>query len=134
MRKFSPVIFLPLIVIGCTTMAAGQTALDNENRGAVAAEDIRATPAPMQGLAFAKAHCAACHDVTDGQTSPNPQAPLFSAIANTRGLTDKTLTSWLSDSHNYPELMDFEIEDKDIEDLAAYILTLQSADYKPPIQ
>lgn len=134
MRQLSPGIFLSLVAIGCTTMPAGQTALDNENRGAVAAEDIRVTPAPTQGLAFAKAHCAACHDVTGEQTSPNPQAPQFNAIANTRGLTDKTLTSWLSDSHNYPELMDFEIEDKDIDDLAAYILTLQSADYKPPIQ
>ncbi len=130
MRQLSPGIFLSLVAIGCTTMPAGQTASDNESRNIVAAEDGRAE----QGLAFAEAHCAACHNVADGQTSPNPQAPPFIAIANTRGLTDGTLTNWLSDSHNYPELMDFEIQSADIDDLAAYILTLQSADYKPPIQ
>lgn len=130
MRQLSPGIFLSLVAIGCTTMPAGQTASDNESRNIVAAEDGRV----RQGLTFAEAHCAACHNVADGQASSNPQAPPFIAIANTRGLTDGTLTNWLSDSHNYPELMDFEIASADIDDLAAYILTLQSADYKQPIQ
>lgn len=130
MRQFVLGIILPLTVMGCTTVSPSQAASDNSAGNLDAADDDKS----MQGLAFAQAHCATCHDVTDGQKSPNPQAPPFSVIANTQGLTDKTLTSWLSDSHNYPELMDFDINNRDIDDLAAYILTLQKADYRPPIQ
>ncbi len=134
MRQFVLGTLILLAVMGCTTVSTDQTASDNGERNVGAADDGRSMQRPMQGLAFAQTHCAACHDVTDGQKSPNPQAPPFSVMANTQGLTDKTLTSWLSDSHNYPELMDFDIESRDIDDLAAYIFTLQKADYKPPIQ
>lgn len=134
MRQFILGILLPLTVMGCTTVSTDQTESDNSAGNLDAADDGKSMPRTMQGLAFVQAHCAACHDVTDGQKSPNPQAPPFNVIANTQGLTDKTLTSWLNDSHNYPELMDFDINSRDIDDLAAYILTLQSADYKPPIQ
>lgn len=130
MRQFILGIVLPIMVMGCTTVSTEQTVSDNGERNVTVAEDGRS----LQGLAFARAHCAACHDVTDGQVSLNPQAPPFSAIANSQGLTGKSLTIWLSDSHNYPDLMDFDIESGDIDDLAAYILKLQSADYKPPIQ
>ncbi|MGB5485266.1 c-type cytochrome [Parasphingorhabdus sp.] len=87
-----------------------------------------------QGQEFARAHCAACHNITAEPSSANDKGPGFQAIVNSRGLTGETLTSWLRDSHNYPDLMAFEIDAGDIDDLAAYMLTLKSADYQPPIQ
>jgi mono/diheme cytochrome c family protein len=86
-----------------------------------------------RGAVFAQAHCAICHSTGSG-SSPKPEAPTFEEIANARGLTIETLRPWLRDSHNYPEVMNFEIEPKQVDDLAAFILTLQSADYRPPIQ
>lgn len=136
MRHFILGLYLPLAVMGCTTVPAQQDAgnpyksSDNDEQNVETARQGKSS----EGLVFAQAHCAACHEVVGGEISPNPQARAFTAIANTRGLTDQTLTVWLNDSHNYPDLMDFEINARDIDNLAAYIVTLQSADYKPPIQ
>lgn len=88
-------------------------------------------PNAAAGLEFAQMRCADCHTVAEGMVSPNPKAPSFLAIANTKGLTYETLSVWLRDSHNYPDMMDFEIEASHIDDLAAHMLTLRSADYKP---
>src|SRR3546814_1878195 len=86
-----------------------------------------------QGLAFAQKHCSACHAIDTG-ISPKPEAPSFEAIINTPGLTAQTLNPWLQDSHNFPEIMNFEIAPEQIDTLAAYMLTLNNADYRPPIQ
>ncbi len=126
-------LILPLIVTGCVTaptkptVGAIDAAVDNNELRSDANE-------AGDGLAFAQARCAGCHNVAGGQASPNASAPRFEAIANTRGLTSETLKVWLRDSHNYPGQMDFEIESKRIDQLAAYMLTLKSSDYRPPIQ
>ncbi|WP_422344536.1 c-type cytochrome [Parasphingorhabdus sp.] len=134
MRLFTLGIILPFAIIGCTTIQSEQTGSVSSERKAAAAGDDDLALDVTRGLTFAEAHCAACHGVKDRQTSPNLQAPPFHAIANTNGLTKDTLTVWLGDSHNYPDLMDFDIEHADIDALATYILTLQRADYKPSIQ
>jgi hypothetical protein len=36
---------------------------------------------------------------------------------------------WLTDAHNYPEIMDFDLDPLQVEDIADYILTLRSDDY-----
>ena len=133
MRLFFLGVLLPLVVTGCATaptkQAAGYIDTGVEN------SELRADPdRAVQGLAFAQTHCAGCHGLTKGQVSPNLKAPPFEAIVNVRGLTDHTLKTWLRDSHNYPGQMDFEIDAKRIDDLAAYMLTLKSANYRPPIQ
>jgi hypothetical protein len=43
------------------------------------------------------------------------------------------LRAFLRDSHNYPAAMNFTIDRQAIGDLAAYMLTLQSPDYRPGI-
>lgn len=86
-----------------------------------------------RGMTFARAHCAACHAVATG-ISPKPEAPSFETIVNTTGLTGDTLKPWLMDSHNYPEIMNFAIAPAQIDDLAAYMLTLKNPSYRPPIQ
>ena len=89
--------------------------------------------AAKRGMEFAQAHCAACHAVVSG-VSAKPDAPSFEAIVNTDGLTAETLEPWLRDSHNYPEIMNFAIEPRQIGDLATYMLTLKNPAYRPPIQ
>ena len=129
LHKLTAGLLLSLGIAGCTAVPAGQETASStavpqkimlENSGNAA-----------EGLAFAQTNCASCHAVGANQVSPNTMAPAFEAIANTRGLTDKTLTVWLRDSHNYPEMMNFEIDAKHIDDLAAHMLTLQSSDYTP---
>ena len=55
----------------------------------------------------------------------------FEDIANRPGLTSGTLKQFLRDSHNYPEAMNFTVEQERIRDLADYILTLRHPGYKP---
>ncbi|AYO75865.1 MULTISPECIES: c-type cytochrome [Sphingobium] len=124
MRKAGLLSAVVILTAACSAAAGG--------RSSIAAAAGRDTPA-SRGAAFARAHCAACHGVGEG-SSPRPEAPSFEAVANARGLTLDTLKPWLRDSHNFPEVMKFEIAPGHVDDLAAYILTLQSADYRPPIQ
>lgn len=77
------------------------------------------------GLAFAQAHCAACHGVAKGQLSTVPAAPTFEEVVNKPGLTRETLTAFLRDSHNYPDIMNFEIAPESLDSLSAYMMTLR---------
>lgn len=86
------------------------------------------------GHALAQAVCSVCHAVERSQLSPNPKSPPFEDIANQRGLTAGTLAEWLRSAHNYPADMNFALAPTKADDLAAYIVTLQAPDYKPPIQ
>ncbi len=133
MRPFVLCAILSLVMTGCAPAPAKPTV--GSSHAAVDGPGLRPdATAAVDGLAFAQAHCAGCHNVAGGQASPNSGAPRFEAIANTRGLTDDTLKAWLRDSHNYPGQMDFEIDAKRIDELAAYMLTLKSPDYRPAIQ
>lgn len=92
---------------------------------AVAPAQAASSPA-ARGLAFATSHCAACHGVGRDQLSHNPEVPPFEVAVNKPGLTRDTLTYWLRTSHNYPEIMNFEIDPDQVDDLAAYMLTLRA--------
>ena len=81
-------------------------------------------------LTFAQAACGGCHAVEPPDLSPNPMSPPFADIANREGLTKSTLISWLTDAHNYPEMMDFDLDPDQVDDIASYILTLRSDDYR----
>lgn len=91
------------------------------------------TAAAKRGQTFAEAHCAGCHAIKSGLSS-NPQAPSFEAVINTPGLEAATLRPWLRNSHNFPAMMNFAIDPDQIEDLAAYMLTLKDPGYRPAIQ
>ncbi|PBN42924.1 cytochrome c [Sphingobium sp. D43FB] len=114
------------LTAACGAMASGQAK-------PVGVADRAENTAAKRGMAFARSHCAACHAVGTGM-SPKPEAPSFEAIVNTPGLTAETLKPWLRDSHNYPEIMNFAIAPTQIDDLAAYMLTLKNRAYRPPIQ
>ncbi|MBV7265527.1 hypothetical protein [Erythrobacter ani] len=81
--------------------------------------------------AFVEAACGGCHAVEPPFLSPNPASPTFEAIANNPGVTDETLASWLANAHNYPEVMDFDLEPEQIEQVAEYLVTLRRDDYVP---
>lgn len=90
-------------------------------------------PAVHPGLAFAQASCGGCHAVERYPSSPNPDAPPFAAIVNQEGLTHATLATWLRDAHNYPEEMEFSLDQAEVDQLVAYMLTLSDERYRPAI-
>lgn len=124
-RFTSPLAALILMASACS--ATGEVAAPPARTGA---SEPRAE---QRGLAFAKARCAECHAVTPG-ISPIPQAPSFEAVINAPGLDLGTLKPWLRNSHDFPAMMDFAIEPEQIDDLAAYMLTLKDPAYRPAIQ
>ena len=81
---------------------------------------------------YVTAICGDCHALTGNAVSPNPEAPGFADIANSPGLTHDTVVAFLSDAHNYPMQMDVDLDEADIEDIADYMMTLQSDDYVTP--
>ena len=85
----------------------------------------------MQPPDFVAAACGDCHGMVAAFQSPDPDAPSFPAIANREGVTEETLTTWLVNAHNYPETMDFELRDGEVEQVVDYMLTLQRDDYVP---
>ena len=92
---------------------------------------IELTEQEARGYSFAKANCSGCHGITANASSPNPESPPFDAIVNTKGVTARTLETFLRDSHNFPGQMAFEIDPQKVDDVAAYMLTLKRADYRP---
>lgn len=88
-------------------------------------ETALSPPSLVQGV------CGDCHAVEAPFLSPNPAAPPFDAIANREGLDQLSLARWLTDAHNYPDFMEFELSASEAEQIAEYMLTLRSADYRP---
>ena len=107
-----------------TLFACAACMHSNSTPTAVAAESH-----PHEALAFVQAACGGCHAVETTGLSPNPQAPRWVDIANQHGLSEATLASWLADAHNYPEMMDFDLDPEQVEMIADYMLTLRSEGY-----
>lgn len=117
MKKLAPTLAL---IASTALLAACQTA-------GSAPLPMSEAPAP----AFVEAACGGCHAVEPPFVSPNPAVPSFEAIANREGLTEETLSDWLADAHNYPEDMDFVLTREQIDEIAAYMVTLRRDDYEP---
>jgi mono/diheme cytochrome c family protein len=92
---------------------------------------IELTEQQTRGYTYAKSSCAGCHAITANASSPNPEAPAFEAVVNTKGLTARTLETFLRDSHNFPGQMAFSLDPARIDDLTAYMLTLKQVGYRP---
>ena len=120
MRTLPILAFAALILGACNTVAAPAAP------GAASAKAV--APEVQGGYDFAQAHCSTCHAVVPLKLSPNPESPPFQAIVSRPGLTGATLKTFLRDSHNFPEIMDFDIDSDQIDALAAYMLTLQERD------
>ncbi|MEN9718544.1 MAG: hypothetical protein RIQ99_1422 [Pseudomonadota bacterium] len=133
MPKMSKPLALIALVTAAIATLASPIAAKAIQRPAAAQLAEQGVGRQQRGRVFAEAHCAACHAIEPNGSSPNPESPPFEAVANTRGLTAATLAQFLRDSHNYPGQMNFTIDRAKIDDLAAYIVTLKRADYRPAI-
>lgn len=116
------------------TTVAGLIALTSA--GCVHSQDsepsslAESAPVTHETLAFVQAGCGGCHAVEGTDLSPNPQAPRFVDIANREWLTQETLATWLADAHNYPEMMDFDLDPEQVDAIAGYMLVMRSEDYQ----
>ena len=68
---------------------------------------------PGAGAAYAKKYCTKCHAIDGTETSPEPTAPSFKNVANTKGMTATALTVWLTTSH--PTMPNIVIEPRGLE-------------------
>jgi mono/diheme cytochrome c family protein len=77
-----------------------------------------------RGAEIAGSVCAACHSVVRGQPAvPNSQAPPFSAIASTPGMTSIALSAALMTSHRLmPNII---LAPDQRRDVIAYFLSLK---------
>jgi mono/diheme cytochrome c family protein len=116
-----------LLFIAVVGPVASLTACQTTPVSSAPAQTALDTRAP----AFIEAACAGCHAVEPPFLSPNPRAPSFAAIANRPELTGDTIGTWLTDAHNYPEVMDFDLEPAQIDLIAEYMITLRREDYRP---
>jgi mono/diheme cytochrome c family protein len=81
---------------------------------------------PVRGLAYAKQVCAKCHAVEEGDMySPEILAPTFETVAKTPGMTERALYVWLQ-AGNHEEMPNLMIAPGDLDDVVAYIMSLQS--------
>ncbi len=81
---------------------------------------------------FTQAACGGCHGVARFGLSANPNAPEFPTIVNRSGVTRATLRDYLLNAHNYPEEMDFYLDEDEVDELVMYMMTLRDADYTLP--
>ena len=91
----------------------------------------RAAEASHPGLAFARSSCGGCHALDQRSVSPNPNAPPFAAVVNQEGLTRNTLAAWLRNAHNYPAEMKLTLDQRRVDDISAYMLTLRDPNFRP---
>lgn len=83
-----------------------------------------------QGLARAEAMCGGCHAVGRTGSSSNPNAPPFHAVINQVDLRAETVAAWLRNAHNYPSEMNFTLNETQVDELVAYMLTLRDPKYR----
>lgn len=114
----------PLVALAACQTPVAQNAPPMVGKPTALSPDTRAP-------AFVEAACGGCHAVEPPFLSPNPASPSFAAIANRRGLSEKSLADWLAEAHNYPEDMDFTLTRPQIDQIARYMVTLRKAGYVP---
>jgi cytochrome c len=81
-----------------------------------------ALAAPSRGEVLSQQWCSQCHAVEPGQQSPNPKAPVFSAIAAEPSATEYSLHVFLQTTHT--TMPNFKIDPDDIDDIVGYIRSL----------
>ncbi|MCI0466381.1 MAG: cytochrome c [Beijerinckiaceae bacterium] len=75
-----------------------------------------------KGKIIAKRWCAACHLVSSDQKSASPDVPSFAAVARKKTPPGQ-LKAFLADPH--PKMPDMNLTRSEIEDIAAYIRSLE---------
>ena len=103
-----------IVVMGVGPAAAAKPL----SRASVAKSDVSA------GRRLAHALCTNCHVVDAGKSAPAlTPAPPFPWIAKRHGVTETSITVWLSTSH--PRMPNILLSDTEIRQLSAYIISLR---------
>jgi cytochrome c len=79
--------------------------------------------ATSRGQVLSQQWCAQCHGVRPNQSSANPDAPSFSAIAVEPSATEYSLRTFLRVPH--PTMPNFVLKPDDIDDIVNYIISLK---------
>jgi mono/diheme cytochrome c family protein len=98
------------ICVLASVLAAGEAAAQQASQSA--------------GLALARRLCSECHAVEAMVPSPNLDAPSFSKLANTRGMTARYL--WVEFRRAHQTMPDFDLERGELRDIIAHIMSLRS--------
>ena len=114
-----------LLAVPLISLALGACAYPDT--GAHSASTAEPDPATT---AFVQSSCGRCHAVEGNAVSPNPQAPRFVDIANREWLTQESLATWLADAHNYPEMMEADLEPAQAKAIASYMFAMRSEEYQ----
>jgi mono/diheme cytochrome c family protein len=89
-----------------------------------AAEAAAQQASQSAGLALARRLCSECHAVEAMVPSPNLDAPSFSKLANTRGMTARFLSVEFRRAHQ--TMPDFDLERGELRDIIAHIMSLRT--------
>jgi len=89
-------------------------------------EPDRPDPAALRGRNFADTHCAGCHAVGAKGVSRYRAAPAFRTLARAWTPTALQLRLERSPLHAEPDMPPHELTPREADDLAAYILALQT--------
>ncbi len=82
-----------------------------------------------RGLSYAKKFCAGCHGVeAKDQSSPNSEAPTFSGVANSTGMSSTALTLWMQKPHLHHSMPEVVVPIDERENVIAYILSLKDGE------
>lgn len=122
-----------LMLLALSSLLAGCQMIPADSRSAADTQvgSLKARSAEWRGLKFARNRCSDCHAVEHGEASPVSNAPTFASVANTPGLTKASLNHWLRTYSAHPREMYFEIPAEHIDDLVAYMLTLNTNGLRP---
>lgn len=119
-----------LIIAAALTLTACAAAPGTDNPPAMLGKPTSPSP-DTRAPALVEGACGGCHAVEPPFLSPNPAAPSFASIADRPGLSQQSLAAWLGEAHNYPEDMDFTLTPRQVDQIAAYTVTLRGAGYVP---
>jgi len=123
MREFL-LLMVGLFIVGINVDASSDRAPDREFAAAGAL--AKAPGDIVHGYSVAEQACAKCHAVDPSKPhSPNSAAPAFPAIAAAPGLTPSAIRAWLQMPH--PAMPDVKLTDVQKNDIAAYLLSLETA-------
>ena len=115
--RILPIVMLAVVLAGCEPAQERPEAPIPETKTAAPASDA------YRGAGLARQVCAQCHHVTAGPPPDGVTAESFIDIANREDVSRASISSWLRSSH--PSMPNFIFDDQSVEDLSAYIMSLQ---------
>ncbi len=120
-------VLMSSLAFGCVPDDAATDELTDVAIPAQAATPPAPASAPAyQGAGLARQVCAQCHHVTAGPAPAGLPAASFVEIANRDGVSAETIRDWLNSTH--PSMPNFMFDASSVDDMAAYIMSLRTAD------